>query len=185
MIYNPDLKAHPLSIPSTKPPASLTSSYSNIAHEDAHSSEEAVDALSHIDPSPIDDASPLFKTLYNQAQALVDRDSMVMPFTSLAGHMHILRSLSPETVYIQESLCGPDGDLVSSLSGWVKKIDVVVGDEGGHGGLVDTDDEATTGAEKHEKWWQKEERTGLGKRVAVVDSLRVGEDWRRRVNGHD
>ncbi|KAL9116235.1 MAG: hypothetical protein Q9227_000606 [Pyrenula ochraceoflavens] len=184
LIYIPELKAHPLSTASTKTPASLTSSYSNIAHEDAHSLEDTEERLANVDPHPIDDTPPLFKTLYNQAQALVDKDSMIMPFTMPTGHMHILRSLGPETVYIQESLCGHDGDLVSSLSGWVKQTVVVVGDEGGHGGLVDTDDEAPTD-EKHEKWWQQEERTGLGKRVAVVDSLRVGEDWGRRVNGHD
>lgn len=183
----PNLKTHPLSVGSTKAPSSLTSSYSNIAHEDAHPSEKGRETsiLDNIDPNPIDDTTPLFKTLYNQAQALVDKDTMIIPFTTPNGHSHILRSLGPQTVYIQESLCGEDGDIVANLSGWVKETVVVVGDEGGHGGLVDTDDEGTSGKEKHEKWWQKEERTGLGKRVAVVDSLRVGEDWRRRVGGHD
>lgn len=114
---------------------------------------------------------------------------MILPFTTPNGHSHILRSLGPQTVYIQESLCGEDGEIVGNLSGWVKETVVVVGDEGGHGGLVDTDDEGGRGGESEEKrgekWWMKEERTGLGKRVAVVDSLRVGEDWRRRVGGHD
>jgi hypothetical protein len=34
---------------------------------------------------------------------------------------------------------------------------------------------------KGDLWWQREERTGLGKRVVVVESLKVGDDWRRRV----
>lgn len=187
LIYVPELRSHPLSTGPVKAPSSLTSSYSNIAHEDAHPSEHRGETgdLDNIDPHPIDDTTPLFKTLYNQAQALVDKDTMIIPFTTPTGHTHILRSLGPQTVYIQESLCGDDGDIVSSLSGWVRETVVVVGDEGGQGGLVDTDDEGGSGKEKHQKWWQKEERTGLGKRVAVVDSLRVGEDWRRRVGGHD
>lgn len=109
-----------------------------------------------------------------------------MPFTTSTGHLHILRSLGPETVYIQESLCGHDGELVTQLSGWVKQTVVVVGDEGGAGGLIDSEDEVGLGKEKAgESWWQLEERTGLGKRVAVVEGLRVGEDWRRRVGEHD
>ena len=140
---------------------------------------------------PIDETSALFKTLYNQSLALVEEDRMIMPFTTPTGHLHILRILAPETVYIQESLCGPDGDIVNQLSGWVRQTVVVVGDEGGLGGLIDSEDEVgleragQSSRKDEEKWWQKEERTGLGKRVAVVDVLKAGEDWRRRVSEHD
>ena len=60
----------------------------------------------------------------------------------------------------------------------------MVGDEGGRGGLIDSDDESAL-ADKGERWWQKEGTTGIGKRIDVVDVLRVGDDWRRRVRGLD
>jgi len=170
----------------------MTSSFSNISQADAHTPAQTPGEfppgtddgiLAHVDPNPIDESSSLYKTLHNQAQAVADRETMVLPFTSRNGHKHILKSLAPELVYIQESLCGRDGEIVSDLSGWVRQTVVVIGDEGGHGGLVDTDDEAAT--KRQETWWQKEERTGLGKRVAVVESLKIGEDWQRRVNEQD
>lgn len=97
----------------------------------------------------------------------------------------MLRHLSPEIVYIQESMTGNDGESVNQITAWVRQVVVVVGAEGGRGGLVDSDDESAIGADKSEKWWQKEGVTGLGKRLDVVDGLRTGEDWRRRVCGHD
>ena len=109
---------------------------------------------------------------------------MIMPFNTLTGHVHILRHLSPDIVYIQESLTGNDGETVHQISQWVRQVLVVVGDDGGRGGLVDSDDESAL-AEKGEKWWQKEGVTGLGKRIDVVDGVRTGEDWRRRVSGHE
>ena len=172
----------------------MASSFSNISQTDAHTpavtpgefpSNDGI--LSQVDPNPIDESSSLFKTLYNQAISIVDRDTMILPYTSSNGHKNILRSLAPEVVYIQESLCGRDGEIVSDLSGWVRQTVIVIGDEGGHGGLVDTDDEgsAVGGYKAGEKWWQKEERTGVGRKVAVVESLKVGEDWERRINEKD
>ncbi|KIW70550.1 hypothetical protein PV04_02808 [Phialophora macrospora] len=197
LIYAPDLKAHPLSSshnPARRSSQSMASSFSNISQADVHTPAvtpgefpNSDGILSHVDPKPIDESSTLFKTLYNQAIAIVDRDTMVLPYTSPNGHKHILRSLGPEVVYIQESLCGRDGEIVSDLSGWVRQTVIVIGDEGGHGGLIDTDDEGSTvgGYKRGEKWWQKEERTGVGRRVAVVESLKVGEDWERRINEKD
>lgn len=138
-----------------------------------------------VDPNPVDESSSLFKTLYNQALAVVERDTMILPFTTRAGHLHLLRSLAPELVYVQESLCGGEGEIAGSLSGWVKQTVVVIGDEGGHGGLVDTEDEDGLSKARAEPWWQKEERTGLGRSVAVVDSLKVGDDWKRRTGEQD
>ena len=156
----------------------------SIEHE---SSNELVPASNPLDM----EANPLFKTMYNQANALVDRDTSILPFTSAEGHKHILRSIQPEMVYIHESLCGTDGSLVSELRGWVRSIVVVIGDEGGLGGIVDSDtEEEETGARKRMstsagKWWRKESVTGVGRGVSVVESLRVGEDWRRRVNDEE
>lgn len=194
LIYAPDLKTHPLSAIATgrRPSQSIASSFSNISQTDAHTPAQTPGdfpsgnndgILAHVEPNPIDESPSLYKTLHNQALALVDRDTMILPYTSPNGHKHILRSLAPEVVYIQESLCGRDGEVVSDLSGWVRQTVIVIGDEGGHGGLVDTDDESA--GRQHETWWQKEERTGLGKRVAVVESLKIGEDWERRVNERD
>jgi len=141
--------------------------------------------------NPLDEeANSLFKTLYNQANALVDRDTSILPFTSREGHKHILRSIQPEIVYIQESLCGTDGSLVSELQGWVRQTVVVIGDEGGFGGLIDSDTEDESSTQKGGEaagaiWWRKESVTGLGRGVSVVESLHVGEDWRRRVNDED
>lgn len=141
--------------------------------------------------NPLDEeANSLFKTLYNQANALVDRDTCILPFTSREGHKHILRSIQPEIVYVQESLCGIDGSLVSELQGWVRQTVVVIGDEGGFGGLIDSDTEDETSGQKRTeadagRWWRKESVTGVGRGVSVVESLHVGEDWRRRVNDEE
>lgn len=170
----------------------MTSSFSNISHTDAHTPAQTpgefpgdAGILANVDPNPIDETSTLYKTLHNQAAVLVERDTMIIPFTSSTGHKHILKSLTPEIVYIQESLCGRDGDIVADLSGWVKQTVVVIGDEGGHGGLVDTDDEGGHAENKKDVWWMKEERTGLGKRVTVVESEKIVDDWRRRVGEVD
>jgi hypothetical protein len=193
LICAPDLKTHPLGATATgrQPSQSMASSFSNISQADAHTPAqtpgdfpEGDGILSSVSPNPIDESSALYKTLHNQAQAVVERDTMVLPFTSPNGHKHILKSLSPEIVYIQESLAGPNGEVVAELSGWVKQTVVVIGDEGGAGGLIDTDDEG--GREKLQgKWWMQEERTGLGKRVSVVEGVKVGDDWRRRMNDSD
>lgn len=175
----------------------MASSFSNISQTEAHTpaqtpgefseGDDNAGMLSSVDPNPIDEAPSLYKTLHNQAQSLVEKDTMILPFTSRSGHKHILKSLAPELVYIQESLCGSEGEIVADLSGWVRQTVVVIGDEGGQGGLVDTDDEGGRAGGKGQGvvWWQTEERTGLGKRVAVVESLKIGDDWERRVNERD
>ncbi|EXJ90118.1 hypothetical protein A1O3_03187 [Capronia epimyces CBS 606.96] len=193
LIYAPDLKTHPLCpVAASRPSQSMTSSFSNISQTDAqtpsHTPGEFLSGtgevlLASVDPIPIDEPASLYQTLYSQATEIVDHETLILPFTTPHGHKHILRSLAPEIVYIQESLCGRDGEIVSDLSGWVRQTVVVIGDEGGHGGLIDTDDESAV--QKPETWWQKEERTGLGKQVTVVESLKIGEDWRRRVDERD
>ncbi|KAG5300442.1 hypothetical protein I7I48_00152 [Histoplasma ohiense] len=191
LIYAPGLQAHSSNSPSSsRPTPSLSSSYANISPEEGTVENiQDVSSLDIIEPRPAGDdfgsASPLFKALYNQAQSLVDKETMILPFSTPTGHVHMLRHLSPEIVYIQESMTGNDGESVNQITAWVRQVVVVVGAEGGRGGLVDSDDESALGADKGEKWWQKEGVTGLGKRLDVVDGLRTGEDWRRRVCGHD
>ncbi|KAL4788543.1 hypothetical protein BJX76DRAFT_314990 [Aspergillus varians] len=187
LIYAPELKHAPNQGGSSHS-LSITSSYSNIAPEEATSSPGATTTdLSTLEPRQVEDpegTTPLFNTLYTQAQAIVDKDTMIMPFSTPTGYVHLVRHLSPDTVYVQESLSGQDGSAVNHISGWVRQVVVVVGDEGGQGGLIDSDDESTL-TDKDGKWWRKEGVTGLGKGIDVVDVLRVGDDWRRRISGHD
>ncbi|CAG7936017.1 unnamed protein product [Penicillium nalgiovense] len=184
LIYAPELK-HAIKSPTTP---SMASSYSNIGTEEGASvGELASGDLTAVEPRQEDElegTSRLFKTLYTQAQALVEKDSMIMPFSTPTGYVHLARHLFPELVYVQESLTGDQGEPAVHISNWVRQVIVVVGDEGGRGGLIDSDDESALG-EKEEKWWKKEGVTGLGKRIDVVDVVRVGDDWRRRVRGLD
>lgn len=124
----------------------------------------------------------MFETLYSQAQSIVQKDTMIMPFTTGTGYIPMLRHLGPETVYLQASLAGHIGEHINQIKSWVDQIVLVVGDDSGHGGLADSEDEHGTSADK---WWLDDPRIGLGKGMEVVDGLRVGEDFRRRVAGHD
>lgn len=114
---------------------------------------------------------------------LVEKDTMVLPFTTSSGHVHILRHLNPDTVYLQESLAGNNGDVITHLQTWLRHdVILVVGAEGGHGGLADSESEAEQ-AKKGEQWWEREDRVGRGRGIIVVDSVRVGDDWARRIEG--
>ncbi|KAJ5780002.1 hypothetical protein N7457_005162 [Penicillium paradoxum] len=188
LIYAPDLKHAIKKGGSSRPTLSIASSYSNIGTEEATSPGELTPGdLSAVEPRQDDElegTTRFFRTLYTQAQALVEKDTMIMPFSTVGSYVHLVRHLSPDLVYVQESLTGEQGEAVQHIAGWVRQVMVVVGDEGGRGGLIDSDDESALG-EKGEKWWQKEGVTGLGKRIDVVDVVRVGDDWRRRVRGMD
>ena len=96
----------------------------------------------------------------HRAQAIVDKDTMIMPFTTNTGYISMLRHLGPETVYLQASLAGNGGDYVTQVKSWVDQIVLVVGDDSGHGGLADSEDEHGTSADK---WWLDDPRIGLGK----------------------
>lgn len=174
LIYAPGVQ------PSEKPATSLASSYSNINPEEATTPSHEVETLSYSNDE-FDSATPYFKDLYTQAQALVDDKTMIMPFSTETGHLPILRNLGPEIVYIQESLAGSDGETATQLTGWVRQVVIVLGYDI-HGGLIDSEDE---GVERGPKWWQKAGVMGAGKPIDVVDGVHVGEDWQRRVSGHD
>ncbi|KAI1374764.1 hypothetical protein F4677DRAFT_424794 [Hypoxylon crocopeplum] len=186
LIYAPGLKDSTLEASvSNLPPASLSSSFSNIGTEQAQTPGEEV-------KSPLlnaNTASTPFNAVYSQASALVEKETMVLPFTSPNGHVHILRHLQPEIVYLQESLAGDNGSAITQLQTWLKyDVILVVGADGGHGGLADSESEAEKPDKKKKKddlWWQREERVGRGRGVVVVDSLRVGDDWARRVQGKE
>lgn len=188
LIYAPELAHHPLSSGQqvSQPSMSMTSSYSNIGHEDAqsHSDDRPLETL---DPRPISSPprSKKFEKLYAEAQNLVEKETMIMPFTTPEGHVHLLRHLGPDIVYIQEPLTGSNGAVITQINNWVRQIVIVVGDESGHGGLVDSEDEKANRVVEGEKWWRGDSRIGLGKGVEVVEGLMVGDHWRRIVRGHD
>lgn len=184
MIYAPGLKHAPNQGNGSRPTMSVTSSYSNIATEEVLSPGEPQSGDLTSPDSRQDDQeamTPLFKTLYTQAQAIAEKESTIMPFSTPTGYVHLVRHISPDTVYVQESLTGKEGEPVHHISRWVRQVVVVIGERGG---LVDSEDESAL-ADSGEKWWQKEGTTGIGKRIDVVDVLRTGDDWRRRISGFD
>ena len=129
--------------------------------------------------------SPAFNAVYSEALSLVEKETMVLPFTTPTGHVHILRHLNPDIVYLQESLAGDNGDVITHLQTWLRQdVVVVVGADGGHGGLADSESEAEA-APKKEQWWEKEDRVGRGRGVVVVEGVRVGDDWKRRVDNRE
>ncbi|CZS99048.1 hypothetical protein WAI453_008401 [Rhynchosporium graminicola] len=180
LIYAPGLKEHPLDAGATRPPGSLSSSFSNIGHDQVHTPGE--ESEKHLSTNS---ASPAFYAVYSQALTLVEKETMVLPFTTPTGHVHILRHLGPEIVYLQESLAGDNGEVITHLQTWLSKdVVLVVGADGGHGGLADSESEADH-IEKNEHWWEREDRVGRGRGIAVVEGLRVGDDWARRIENRD
>lgn len=124
-----------------------------------------------------------FNAVYSQALALVDKETMILPFTTPNGHVHILRHLQPDVIYLQESLSGDNGSIITNMQTWLRHdIMLIVGAESGSGGLADSESEAERTA-KTQRWWQRPDRVGRGRGIIVVDSMRVNDDWARRVNG--
>lgn len=111
---------------------------------------------------------------------------MILTFTSPNGHSHILRHIQPEIIYLQESLAGNNGSVVTNLQTWLRyDIILVVGAESGHGGLADSESEAEKPGKAAELWWHREDRVGRGRGVVVVDGMRVQDDWARRIQGKE
>jgi len=194
MIYAPNLKTHPLASSTTRTAPSIASSFSNIGHEDLHTpNEEAEKSLSALDPRPAPSPSPegsseTFRALYQQARVLVEQETMIMPFTTPSGYVQLLKQIAPDAVYVQATLAGLGGRVVKQVvnTKWVGQVVLVVGDETGHGGLVDSEDERPGRLDREEDlWWQEDGSVGLGKGIEVVEGLRIGEDWKRRIRGHD
>ncbi|KAF2011105.1 hypothetical protein BU24DRAFT_444226 [Aaosphaeria arxii CBS 175.79] len=197
LIYSPSLRSRPNSRVGA---ASLGSSYSAISTPAQTPGEE----LKSIDPQPEDTIytpalsarssdNVLWNTLHAQALRLVEDPAMVMPFTTPTGHVHMLKHLSPDLVYIVDALSGPRGANVEDIKRWVGQTIVVVGSDGtGLGGLVDTDDEGPVSKSKSEhshlasnNWWESADMVGLGKGVEVVDASRLTDDFERRVGGRE
>ncbi|KAF1952213.1 hypothetical protein CC80DRAFT_452870 [Byssothecium circinans] len=197
LIFSPTLRSRPNSRIGT---TSLNSSYSAISTPartpgeelqtiEPHAAEETVYTPTY---SARSSDNVLWNTLHAQALRLVENPAMVMPFTTPTGHVHMLRHLSPDLVYVVDALSGTSGRNIEDLSRWVKQTVVVVGSDGtGLGGLVDTDDESALGKDKSEhaghgnRWWENTDLVGLGKGVEVVDASRLTDDYERRVSGRE
>ncbi|KPM45655.1 hypothetical protein AK830_g871 [Neonectria ditissima] len=178
LIYAPGLKDTTTdTATSNLPPPSLSSSFSNIGHDQVTPGEES--------KNPLGSSSPAFNAVYSEALGIVEKETMVLPFTTPNGHVHILRHLKPEVIYLQESLSGDDGNIITNLQTWLRHdVILVVGADGGSGGLADSESEAER-AGKTEVWWQRTERVGRGRGIIVVDGMRVNDDWTRRVQGRE
>ncbi|KAF7874909.1 hypothetical protein EAF04_002083 [Stromatinia cepivora] len=185
LIYAPGLTEHPLDAAGGKPGGSLSSSFSNIGPGDVHTPGEESDR--QLTPMfPPKGSTPLaFGTIYNEALGLVEKETMVLPFTTPTGHVHILRNLAPEFIYLQESLAGENGSVINHLQSWFREdVVLIVGADGGHGGLADSESEAESQVSgRKEQWWEREDRVGLGRGVVVVEGNRVGDYWARKVLG--
>lgn len=126
-----------------------------------------------------------FNAIYSQALSLVEKETMIIPFTTATGYTYILRPLQPDFIYLQQSLGGENGALVSNLQTWFRHdITLVVGADSGSGALADSESEAER-AKKTTEWWQRPERVGRGRGVVVVDGMRVHDDWVRRIEGQE
>ena len=194
LIYNPAGRA-----PSSQEagdnnkPSSLGSSYAAVG---------AGDELQSVEPQPYTpneqtptgdepNNSELYEVLHRQALRVVDAPASVLAFSTPSGHVHMLKHLAPDVVYVVDSLAGERGSSVAAVRGWVGQVVVVVGGDGsGLGGLIDTEDEGEGGAAAaanngRDRWWEHSDMVGLGKGVEVVDGVRFHEDWERRIGGRD
>lgn len=191
LIYAPHLTSFPTTTPLIRgPPSTLSSSYSAISTPAQTPGEELSSISPALAPTTPSTNPPnrFFDALWTQALALVDKQSMILPFTSPSGYIHILRHLAPSLVYLSDTptLSGNSGENVAQLKGWVGQTIVVVGDEG-HGGLADTETETEDESTQHRRetkdgWWGNSDMVGLGKGVDIVDATRVGDDWERRLD---
>lgn len=177
LIYAPGLKDTTDVTTSNLPPPSLSSSFSNIGHDQVTPGEES--------KNPLSSSNSAFNSIYSEALRLVEDETKVLPFTTPNGHVYMLHDVQPDIIYLQESLSGEDGGIITSLQNWFRHdVILVVGADGGSGGLADSESEAER-AGKTELWWQRSERVGRGRGVVVVDGMRVNDDWARRVEGQE
>ncbi|KKA30684.1 hypothetical protein TD95_003360 [Thielaviopsis punctulata] len=160
----------------TGPPSS-GSSFSNIGHDQAQPSEAGSPLIN------VSSSYAVYNSIYSQALALVENSAMIIRYTTPNGHMHALRQLNPDVIYMQESLCGDKGSYITQLQSWYRyNVIVVVGTENGHGGIADSECEADREPKVDKpKWWQDNERVARGKGIIVVDGTRLQDDWLRRL----
>lgn len=186
LIYAPGLKSLPsVNYQPGRAPSALSSSYSEINTPAQTPGSELQSISPRIDATDFN--TKHFEALYNQALSLVSHPTQILPFTTPDGYVHMLRHLAPQLVYVSDTLSGREGEAVAQLKGWVGHTVLVVGDEG-HGGLADTETETEDerdGKREKRRWWEHSSLVGLGKEIDVVDAMRVGDDWSKRVAGRE
>lgn len=195
LIYNP----HPASNKTPpRAPSSIGSSYAAINTPAQTPGEE----LTSLDPQPYtptattpalsarSSGGDLFDLLYKQAVRIVEDPVNVLTFETPQGWVHMCKHMTPDLVYVVDSLSGANGANIEAVKGWVGQVVVVVGGGGsGLGGLIDTEDESDIGGKGKErserKWWMESNMIGLGKGVEIVDGNRFSDDWERRAGGKE
>lgn len=170
LIHAPLLKIHPFDAIKAHP--ELREFPSDIQRE-----------LSQVDSSSrkfcsLTPTSTEFDSIYSAALSMVEKDSMVLPFTSNTGHAQILRHLNPDIIYLQESLSGTDGEIINHIHTWSRQdVVLVIDDSGASRGSADY--------ETKDHWWRRLDRVGRGRGVIAVDTVRVGDDWAKRVENKE
>lgn len=200
LIYAPDLKQLPAipdptnssySVPSSQPRGrdnerpldAHSTSNPSVSPSNGFDTPRTTPGFSPPGTSASGGQSAAFSALYARAVGLVERPSMVLPFSTPAGWIYQLRHVEPSLLYLQQSFAGENGGQVSQVVSWVGQTVVVLGGEEGDGGLADDDDDdaqGDAGGAGKDRWWIGSDLIGLGKGVDIVDVTRLGEDWHRR-----
>lgn len=177
LIFAPHLLQHPLSsarrtrLGIRRSPSAQSSSV-NISISDVSDSDN--DAPPH----PVDNTyNTLYDALDAQAHALVDHETHVIPFTTLTGHIHLLRHLAPSTIYLQESLAGLSGEIVQQIVGWVGQIVIFVDAKPG----IEATEPGNQSRVDH-RWWMDDGKIGQARGVEILEISRFGEDWANRIS---
>ncbi|KAI6245545.1 hypothetical protein HI914_06781 [Erysiphe necator] len=178
LIYAPLLKVHPLDAsPSNSGLQDPTLKRNNIQSQLSFESSDKIQFSAT--------QSTMFDSIYFEALRIVEKETMVLPFTSATGHLQILRHLKPDIVYLQESLSGINGEYISNIQTWLRQdIVLIIGDGCNSSGLADTDSEIKP-IDSKEYWWKREDRVGKGRGVIVMEAFRIGDDWNKRVENKD
>ncbi|PHH74728.1 hypothetical protein CDD82_4806 [Ophiocordyceps australis] len=184
LIYAPNIDETALEAASNSArPGSLSSSFSNIYHDQGQTTpdEEAKSSEATLSSN-----FAAFKAIYLQAVPLVETKTKIIPFTTPTGHTHILRQIQPDIIYLEESLAGENGSIITNLQTWLRHdVILVVGADNGVGGLADSEPEAEHSNNDERKWWQRPDKVGRGRGIIVVDSVHVHDDWVRRAQGQE
>ncbi|CAZ85479.1 unnamed protein product [Tuber melanosporum] len=189
LVYSPQLKTHPLSKSSAFRSQHAAAAAAAVVEAPVGSSDKLLHkpSASHFSPTA---------STFTLASSMLPSEcplEHILPFTQASSIVPLLRTLAPETVYIEEPLTLPtSGGIVSTLleGRWVGNVVVgLIGDDDQLAQLMDSDDEKMQEEEKTRKgegkWWGTEVegsiRGRFGNRVQIVEGWVLIEDWRRRV----
>lgn len=175
LIYAPYLKEHPMDTAYSQP--MLPES-----HATNNGDEQSSSKYDMLNECPIPKSTSLsFNKIYSEALCLVEKQTMVLPFTTATGHTQLLRHLGADIIYLQDSLTGSNGEVITNLQTWLRHdVVVVVGDGDTCSGLADSESDADQSVAK-DLWWKNNERVGKGRGAVIIEAFRIGDDWMKRV----